>query len=272
MNAGKLGLLSVGLTLSLAACNLLGGAGPAISNFKATPSTIMAGGSSTLSWTVDPSATKVSISNSVGDVTNRTSVTVQPTTTTNYTLTATSPEGTKTATTTVTVSGGNDGGTGSGGTGGGNPDSAPTGTFGVAATATGTFQNDTGDAGNITSDSDPRIIDVAPGATFYAQVDYTDPDGISSIDVFLANSTPAGLRKALPSGGFTAGEPTGCDLSTNPVQVTCVYPITVDPTVVDISQLQDSGSEFAYVFRALVADSLGNSSLGQERGYVNIVP
>ena len=265
MNVGKLGLLSVGLALSLTACGIIGGGGPAITKFSADPATITLGNSSTLSWTVDGSATKLTISG-VGDVTNQTSATVTPTVTTDYTLTATSPEGTSTKTATVTVSGG----TGSGGPDGGNPDSAPTGTFGVSTSASGTFENDTGDQGPITSDSDPRIISVSAPGTFYAQVDYADPDGISSINIFLANSSPAGLRKPLPSGGFTAGEPTGCDLSSSPTEVTCVYPITVDAGTVDISQLDGADGEFAYVFRAQVSDTQGNTGLGQERGYVNI--
>ena len=270
MNAGKLGLLSVGLTLSLAACGILGGNGPAITSFSATPPTIMPGGSSTLTWQVDSSATKLSISG-VGDVTNQTSTTVTPTTTTPYTLTATGPEGTSTRSTTVTVSGGTD----SGGTPGvpSDPTSLPEGDFGVSASATGTFENDTGPDGLINSDSDPRIIDVSAPGTFYAQVDYTDPDGISSIDIILQNGSPTDLRGPLsstPRGGFTLGEPTGCDLSTNPTQVTCVYPITVAAGTVDISELQDAGSEFAYVFRANVTDGQGNSVFGTERGYVNI--
>ncbi len=269
MNAGKLGLLSVGLTLSLAACGILGGNGPAITSFSATPPTIMPGGSSTLTWQVDSSATKLSISG-VGDVTNQTSTTVTPTTTTPYTLTATGPEGTSTKSTTVTVSGDTSSGGPGGGGGGstGDPASAPTGTFGVSTSTSGDFQSDAD--GSISSDSDPRIISVAPGSTFYAQVDYTDPDGIANVTIRLRNSSPEGLSGPLPAGGFTVGEPTGdCNVG-SATTVTCVYPITVDSTVVDISQLEGAGSEFAYVFRAEVTDTLGNAVIGQERGYVNI--
>ena len=209
MNAGKLGLLSVGLALSLAACNLLPGGGSTITSFSANPSTIMPGDSSTLTWNVASSATSISISG-VGDVTNQTSVTVTPTTTTEYTLTATGSEGTSTKSTTVTVSGG----TGSGGLpgGGGDSTSAPKGDFSVSTSATGTFYNDAGADGLINSDSDPRIISVNAGDTFYAKVDYTDPDGISSIEIILQNGSPPDLRGPLsstPRGGFTLGEPTG---------------------------------------------------------------
>ena len=275
MNVGKLGLLSVGLTLSLAACNILGGGGPTITSFSATPQTIMSGDSAVLRWQVDQSATSISISGgspAIGNVTNQTSVTVTPTATTEYTLTATGPEGTSTKSTTVTLSGGD---TGSGGTPGvpSDPTSLPEGDFGVSASATGTFENDTGPDGLINSDSDPRIIDVSAPGTFYAQVDYTDPDGISSIEIILQNGSPPDLRGSLsstPRGGFTLGEPTGCDLSTSPTEVTCVYPITVDAGTVDISELDGAGSEFAYVFRAKVTDSQGNAVFGGERGYVNI--
>ena len=274
MNVGKLGLLSVGLTLSLAACNILGGGGPTITSFSATPQTIMSGDSAVLRWQVDQSATSISISGgspAIGNVTNQTSVTVTPTATTEYTLTATGPEGTSTKSTTVTLSGGT-------GSGGGtdvpsDPTSLPEGDFGVSTSATGTFENDAGPDGLINSDSDPRIIDVAAGSTFYAQVDYTDPDGISSIEIILQNGSPEGLRGPLsstPRGGFTLGEPTDCDLSSSPTQVTCVYPITVAAGTQDISELMGAGSEFAYVFRANVTDSQGNAVFGGERGYVNI--
>lgn len=273
MNAGRLGLLSVGLMLSLTACDLLGGGGPSITSFTATPSTIMVGSSSVLAWTVDSGATKISISGGspvIGDVTGDVSTTVTPTTTTTYTLTAESADGTSTKTAVVTVSDGTGGGSGGPGPIEPDPDSLPEGTFGVSTSATGTFSSDQTGEGNITNDADGRIISVAAGSTFYAQVDYSDPDGIASIVINLVNSSPEGLRKPLPSGGFTAGEPTSCDLGSNPTEVTCVYPITVDAGTVDISELEGAGSEFAYVFRANVTDTLGNSVLGNARGYVNI--
>jgi hypothetical protein len=74
---------------------------PVIALFTATPATINAGQSTTLSWTVVGS-TSLSIAPGVGTVTG-TSVTVSPATTTTYTLTATNAAGNTTATTTVTV-------------------------------------------------------------------------------------------------------------------------------------------------------------------------
>ena len=68
---------------------------------------------------------------------------------------------------------------------------------------------------------------------------------------------------------FTLGDPTGtCDLSSNPVDVTCVYPITVDEDAKNITELANSGDEFAYVFRTKVTDTLNNTSDEPNRGYV----
>ncbi|MBL0211757.1 MAG: heparinase II/III family protein [Holophagaceae bacterium] len=74
---------------------------PTISNFAATPPTITAGQSSTLSWAVS-GATSLSIDNGVGAVTG-TSKVVSPGATTTYKLTATNAAGSSSATTTVTV-------------------------------------------------------------------------------------------------------------------------------------------------------------------------
>lgn len=283
MKASRLGFLSIALTLGLAACgDGIGtgpgaGPGPAINSFTATPATVSAGQSSLLTWDVDSSATSISISPDVGDVTGETSITVTPSASQEYTLSAVGPDGTSEATTTVTVDDGN----GSGGDDTppppppGDP-SAPMGTFGVSETADGTFTSDSGEMGGIITDnSDPRILTVSGGDTFYAQVAYADSDGISDITLRLVNSAPGGIKGDLsstPQGGFTVGEPTGdCDLSSTPTTVTCVYPITVAPGTLDIEELDGSGDEFAYVFRVIVEDTTG-AGLGEisDRGYVNI--
>jgi hypothetical protein len=155
------------------------------------------------------------------------------------------------------------------------PASAPTGLFGVSNSATGPFQYSGDTQPPITDDDDPRIIDVAPGGTFFAQVDYGDPEGITGVDIVLVNSEPADLKGTLSEdaavGGFTlAGPPTGCDLSAAATEVTCVYEINVEPGTVDIEELPGSGDEFAYVFRTLVTDAAGNTSAELIRGYVNI--
>jgi outer membrane protein OmpA-like peptidoglycan-associated protein len=77
------------------------GNGPRIVNFQASPTEILAGDKSTLTWNVENS-TKVNISG-VGDVNASGSTTVSPTETTTYTLTATNAQGTSTATAMVTV-------------------------------------------------------------------------------------------------------------------------------------------------------------------------
>ena len=276
MKASRLGFLSIALTLGLAAClepdgpNV--GAGPAINSFTATPATIDAGQSSTLTWDVDSSATSISISPDVGDVTGDAGATVTPSATTEYTLTAAGPDGNSEAITTVTVE---DTGTGGPpGNGDGDGTGNPAGSFGVSTSASGPFDSDAD--GNITSNDDERIITVSGGDTFYAQVAYADSDGISDITLRLVNSAPADLNGDLsstPQGGFTLGEPTGgCDdLSSTPTTVTCVYPITVAAGTPDIEELDGAGNEFAYVFRVIVEDTAGNGADSiSDRGYVNI--
>lgn len=74
---------------------------PTITSFAANPTSILPGGTSTLSWTVS-NATTLSIDQGVGTVTG-TSKTVSPSATTTYTLTATNSSGSVTATATVSV-------------------------------------------------------------------------------------------------------------------------------------------------------------------------
>lgn len=73
---------------------------PVIASFTASPSTITAGQSSTLSWGVT-GATSVTLSGTSGSATSP--VTVTPGSTTTYTLTATNSAGSSTATAVVTV-------------------------------------------------------------------------------------------------------------------------------------------------------------------------
>lgn len=275
MKSMKLGLASVALVLGLTACPDvpgLGGDGPEISSFMASPESIQAGGSSTLSWTVDSTATSLTITPGVGDVTGETSVTVTPSTTTEYTLTAVGDEGSSEESTTVTVSGTE--------TGGGSsepipeplPGEGPDGAFGVSTTETGPFLSDVG--GNITSNDDENIITVAPGDTFYAQVNYAAAEGatIEDVEIRLVNRTPEGLAGTLgdtPVGGFTLGDPTS-DCTLGSATYTCVYPITVGSDVEDIEDLDGAGGEFAYVFRTVVTDSAGADNGISNRGYVNI--
>ena len=81
--------------------NVPQGAAPGIASFTATPTSVSAGGSVTLSWSVS-NASYVIVSPQAGTVRGA-SVTVQPSQTTTYTLYATSPFGRSTATVTINV-------------------------------------------------------------------------------------------------------------------------------------------------------------------------
>jgi len=76
---------------------------PIINSFSPSPTTITAGESSVLSWSVTD-ATSVTIDNGVGTVALSGTTAVNPTSTTTYTLTAINAAGSVTATTTVAVS------------------------------------------------------------------------------------------------------------------------------------------------------------------------
>ena len=182
-----------------------------------------------------------------------------------------------------TEPGGNNPGGTDGGTDGGPPVAPPpptnedglppSGSFGVSTTQDGTFLSDAD--GNITDPSDPNVINVAAGGTFYAQVAYNDPGGISDISIRIANSSPDGLGAALVEnqsvGGFTLGaEVTGCTLDGTQTSVTCVYPIAVDDETENIDELDGAEGEFAYVFRTNVTDAADNTSDTPPRGYVTV--
>ena len=247
------------LLLLLTAC---GGSGldtsngrPTIIELDASPTSIRSGESSTLSWRV-AGATSFTVEPGVGSVSGS-SVTVSPTQTTIYILTAISEEGRDMAEVKVSVRGG----------GSGSDTDAPSGSFGVSGVSSGPFTNDRPEG--ISSADDARVLRVAPGGTFYAQVAYSDPSGIKGIELNLVNSNPEGIKGPLePSQQFFAkGTPQGsCDLSGSATSVTCVYPIKVDEDAVNIDEL--TSGEFAYVFRTRVTDSAGNQSDEAIRGYV----
>jgi hypothetical protein len=81
--------------------NVPTGSSPTISTFTASPSSITAGSSTTLSWTGSGASYNV-VSPQIG-VISGSSVTVTPTATTTYTLYSTNQYGRTTATVTVTV-------------------------------------------------------------------------------------------------------------------------------------------------------------------------
>ncbi len=239
-----------------------GGSAPVISSFTASPTTVTAGGTATLSWAVSGSPTGLTISG-IGPVTG-TSTTVTPTATTTYTLTATNNSGQDDATATVTVTGTTP------------PPVIPPPTgdapdFGVSEVQTGPFSNDAD--GNILSATDPRVVSVEPGGTFYARVGYSDLEGVSGIVIYLANRSPAGFAADLVQdqavNGFTLGAPLGgCDLSGAQTSVTCIYPITVAAGTPNITGLPGVTGEFAYVLRTRVTDTAGTVVDQPPRGYV----
>ena len=259
------------LLLLTVSCEQTGGTTPddepSIVSFDPSPSTVSPGGEVTLSWNVN-NATSLSISNDVDTevvtVTGTTSTVVTPTETTTYTLTASDGSRSDTERTTVTVTGD---------ISGGDDTAEPTGTFGVSLNPNGPFLTDDTDIEDV---NDSRVIDVAPGGTFYAQVDYEDPSGITDIVISLVNMAPSDLAGPLPQGGFSIeGSPTGddCDLTGNSEEVTCVYQIRVGGDVEPITALEGSGSEFAYVFRTQVTNGAGNTANDRgssSRGYVNV--
>jgi hypothetical protein len=105
---GGVGLAVAALLVALAACGTPTPPvveAPDITAFTATPSTIDAGGTSTLAWTVDGTAT-LTLSDGTNPVaipSGASQVDVSPSATTTYTLTATNAGGTDTAQVTVTV-------------------------------------------------------------------------------------------------------------------------------------------------------------------------
>lgn len=251
-----------------------GGGAPQITTFSADPTNITAPNTNvTLSWTVSGAVTELEItadnSPSPGPVSG-TSLTVTPAATTTYTLTASNSSGDDTATATVTLNTGTDP---TPPAPPGTDTAAPTGTFGVSESAEGPFLNDR--TSNITSSSDERVLKLEAGDTFYVQVQYSDPSGVAAIAVRLANANPPGLAGTLAQGqevgGFSlVGPVASCDLSASPTNITCVYEVSVGDDVVNIDQLPDAASEFAYVFRTNVTDGAGNVSNTPPRGYVTV--
>jgi len=94
---------AIAVLVFIAGCTGTSPTTPIINSFSANPSTITAGESSTLSWSVTDAAS-VTIDNAIGSVALSGTTAVNPTITTTYTLTATNVAGSVTATTKVTVS------------------------------------------------------------------------------------------------------------------------------------------------------------------------
>lgn len=236
------------------------GGAPQIMTFTATPAAVTSAGQEVeLSWTIAGAVTALTIDNGVGPVGGK-NETVRPTATTTYRLTAANSSGNDTATTTVTV--------------GSAPPGDRTLSFGVSASQTGPFESDA--SGNITGPTDPRVLNVAAGSTFYAQVSYSGPNPVTGVTLYIANQNPPGLQADLEPGravgGFTVGDALpGCTVDGTQASVSCVYPITVAAGTPNITSLQGAGGEFAYVFRTKIADTAGGPPYQQPpRGYVTV--
>lgn len=260
-------LLLLVLSFALTACpSASGPAGaPQIVSFTANPTSIPAAGQKvTLSWEIVGGVTGLEIDGGIGPVSG-TSKVVYPTAATTYTLTATNSAGNATETVEVGL-----------GAAPGGPlvedGLSPKGTFGVGLAQSGPFQSD--GTGDIESPADERVVRVEAGGSFYALVSYRDPGGIAGVDIYIANSSPPGLKADLVQGqsvgGFTlVGEVGGggCVLDGTQTTVNCIYEIAVGD-IPNIDQLEGAGSEFAYVFRTNVTDAAGNESDAPPRGYV----
>ncbi len=137
------------------------------------------------------------------------------------------------------------------------PSAAPQGTIGISADNT-TF---------ITSAADElNPITITAGGSFYLQLNFTDPDGVSAAQVELRNSAAAGT---LPTGPFTVAA-SDCEaaLASAPTDLTCTLTVSIAP---DTQNIGEAG-ETAYAFRPLVTDTLGNSELVTSWAYLIVEP
>ena len=200
---------------------------PTIASFTATPSSVTAGQSATLSWTVS-GASSIAIDNGVGDVSTLTSRTVSPAQTTTYTLTATNTSGNSVARVTVTVTGPADT----------QPPSAPVLTSAVAASSTEVDLAWTASTDNVGVTGyqvlrNGQVQATVSGATLSYADTAVSPSGnytyaIRAFDAAgnLSNpsnsvpvTTPGGVCSVIPTGAFIGCYYNGIDLSGSPVFV-----------------------------------------------------
>ena len=197
-----------------------------------------------------------------------------PTLSDRYTLIAQNRAGTDQQTLLVQVDA-PPGGSGGEASGGAAPDAGlPEGGVGVSLDPAGPFLND--EESDIGGPDDERVIRVAPGGEFFAEVAYTDPDGVTQVSILLTNGRPEGLAGSLlpdrPPFAIV-GAPTGdCRLGELPTAVRCVFRVRVAEDARNISELPGAGDEFAYVFRSRADDGQGNSVNREVRGYVVVTP
>jgi len=175
---------------------------PIINSFSAGSSSITAGESSTLSWSVTDAAS-VTIDNAIGSVALTGTTAVNPTTTTTYTLAATNTAGSVTATTTVMVSSALTTTYNSNGSTAGTVPVDPSSPYQSGATVTVlgntgdlTRINDVGTSYYFTgwnTKADGSGVDQAEGSTFIM--------GTSNVTLY-AQWTPYLLRDIGPAGGY----------------------------------------------------------------------
>lgn len=137
------------------------------------------------------------------------------------------------------------------------PSSSPQGTIGVSA-----------DNQDFVSSSADELnpVTVTAGGTFYLQLTFSDPDGITAAQVTLRNSADEGT---LPTGPFSIAA-SDCDaqLASAPTELTCTLTVSVAP---DAQNINEPG-ETAYAFRPFVTDALGNSTLAFSWAYLTVEP
>jgi len=137
------------------------------------------------------------------------------------------------------------------------PSSSPQGTIGISAD----------NQGFVSSSADElNPVTVTAGGTFYLQLTFADPDGITAAQVTLRNSPDEGT---LPTGPFSIAA-SDCDaqLASAPSELTCTFTVSIAPDAQNITQ----AGETAYAFRPLVTDALGNSELAFSWAYLIIEP
>jgi hypothetical protein len=201
---------------------------PSIVSFTATPATISAGGSTTLSWST-VNAASVSIDNSIGSQPVAGSVSVSPRKSTTYTLTASGIGGTASATTTVTVTG-----TGPRVVAGSFPSGMLQAAGQSGATDNFSLANVGTDPANVTlsTSSSDNFFTVSPAS-------FTLQPGASQSVVITANAQPAGTH----DGTITAG---GDASLTIPVRLLVAAPptgtVNPRPTVARLEVTTPAGS------------------------------
>lgn len=120
--------------------------------------------------------------------------------------------------------------------------------------------------GETFSSGSEEPVTVTAGESFTLRLEFSDPDGISEVQVELRNSANAG---PLPTGPFTIAS-NDCDaqLTSIPTEISCTVEVAV---ALEAQPIAEAG-ESAYAFRPSATDSLGNSALPFSWGYLIVEP